>query len=125
MCSSVTNDLMDLIWPGKGHSLHTDKRIRIIFTITITTTDVMVYSLLKCYLQIRGYQVFIDVAHLKNGKFGDNLLRNVKKAKNFVLVLTKSSLDRCVGDHECKDWIHKVTAHIMTSHSSSIKCFHA
>lgn len=64
-------------------------------------------SLIKVYLEIRGHRVFIDVVQLENGNFGHNLLKHLKKAKNFVLVLTKSSLDRCIGDKENNDWVHK------------------
>lgn len=64
-------------------------------------------SLLKVYLEIRDYRVFIDVVRLKNGYFGHNLLEHLKRAKNFVLVLTKNSLDKCVGDNRCHDWVHK------------------
>jgi len=61
------------------------------------------------HLQLRGYSVFIDVERLEAGKFDNNLLQSIKQAKNFLLVLTPKSLDRCVGDNECKDWVHKVT----------------
>ncbi|XP_060839827.1 NAD(+) hydrolase sarm1-like isoform X2 [Rhopalosiphum padi] len=64
-------------------------------------------SLIKAYLEIRDYRVFIDVVRLENGNFGHNLLKHLKLAKNFVLVLTQNSLDRCVGDNECNDWVHK------------------
>lgn len=52
--------------------------------------------------------MFIDVERLEAGKFDNHLLQSIKQAKNFLLVLTPKSLDRCIGDHECKDWVHKV-----------------
>jgi hypothetical protein len=52
--------------------------------------------------------VFLDIEKLKAGKFDENLLNSVKLAKNFILVLTPSSLDRCMGDDEQNDWVHKV-----------------
>jgi hypothetical protein len=64
--------------------------------------------LLKVHLQLRGYSVFIDVERLEAGKFDNNLLQSIKLAKTFLLVLTPKALDRCVGDNECKDWVHKV-----------------
>lgn len=66
------------------------------------------FSLLKVHLQLRGYSVFIDVERLEAGKFDNNLLQSIKTAKNFILVLTPKSLDRCIGDNDCKDWVHKV-----------------
>ncbi|XP_019620754.1 PREDICTED: sterile alpha and TIR motif-containing protein 1-like isoform X1 [Branchiostoma belcheri] len=64
-------------------------------------------SLLKVHLQLRGFNVFIDVEKLEAGKFDNKLLENVKKAKNFILVLTPNALDRCLTDTEGKDWVRK------------------
>lgn len=66
-------------------------------------------SLLKVHLQLRGFSVFIDVERLEAGKFDNNLLQSIQKAKNFLLVLTPSALERCLGDHERKDWVHRVS----------------
>lgn len=64
-------------------------------------------SLLKVHLQLRGFSVFIDVERLEAGKFDNNLLQSIRQARHFLLVLTPSALDRCVGDNECKDWVHR------------------
>ncbi|KAG1686944.1 Sterile alpha and TIR motif-containing protein 1 [Nymphon striatum] len=64
-------------------------------------------SLLKVHLQLRGFSVFIDVERLEAGKFDNNLLQSIRQAKNFILVLTPNALDRCVGDVDCKDWVHR------------------
>ena len=61
------------------------------------------------HLQIRGFSVFLDIERLRAGKFDDNLMNNVRNARNFLLVLTPDSLDRCVGDDHHKDWIHRVS----------------
>lgn len=66
-------------------------------------------SLLKVHLQLRGYVVFLDIEKLRAGKFDDNLLNSVRNARNFILVLTPNALDRCMGDFEQKDWIHRVS----------------
>lgn len=60
-------------------------------------------------MQLREFSVFIDVERLKAGKFDNNLLNSIRQAKNFLLVLTENALDRCVGDTECKDWVHRVS----------------
>lgn len=65
-------------------------------------------SLLKVHLQLRGFSVFIDVERLEAGKFDNNLLQSIQKAKHFLLVLTPNALERCVGDTERKDWVHRV-----------------
>ncbi|XP_018577432.1 sterile alpha and TIR motif-containing protein 1 [Anoplophora glabripennis] len=64
-------------------------------------------SLLKVHLQLRGFSVFIDVERLEAGKFDNNLLQSIQKAKHFLLVLTPNALERCIGDHERKDWVHR------------------
>uniref|UniRef100_A0A915KQR1 ADP-ribosyl cyclase/cyclic ADP-ribose hydrolase n=1 Tax=Romanomermis culicivorax TaxID=13658 RepID=A0A915KQR1_ROMCU len=64
-------------------------------------------SLIKVLLQLRGYKVFIDVDRLYAGKFDLSLLKNIQAAKHFILVLTPQALDRCCGDDQCHDWVHK------------------
>ncbi|KAI4461552.1 sarm1 [Holotrichia oblita] len=64
-------------------------------------------SLLKVHLQLRGFTVFIDVERLEAGKFDNNLLQSIQKAKHFLLVLTPQALQRCIGDAERKDWVHR------------------
>jgi len=80
-------------------------------------------SLLKVHLQLRGLTVFLDIEKLRAGKFDDNLLSSVHNARNFILVLTPNSLDRCVGDLERKDWVHRVRIFIdYTPATSSGHC---
>ena len=67
------------------------------------------FSLLKVHMQLKGFSVFIDVERLEAGKFDNNLLNSIRQARNFLLVLTPNALDRCLGDLDCKDWVHKVS----------------
>lgn len=60
------------------------------------------------HLQLHGFSVFIDVEKLEAGKFEDKLIESVMGARNFVLVLSAGALDKCMQDHDCKDWVHKV-----------------
>lgn len=64
-------------------------------------------SLLKVHLHLRTFSVFIDVERLEAGKFDNNLLQSIRQARHFLLVLTPNALDRCIGDVECKDWVHR------------------
>ena len=59
------------------------------------------------HLQLRNFSVFIDVERLEAGKFDNNLLQSIRQAKYFLLVLTPNALDRCQGDDERKDWVHR------------------
>lgn len=84
------------------------------------STGSQLASLLKVHLQLRGFSVFIDVERLEAGKFDNNLLDSIKTAKNFILVLSPNALDRCIGDHECKDWVHKEIVAALTSNCNII-----
>jgi len=64
--------------------------------------------LLKVYLALNGFSVYIDIESLRIGRFDENLLISIRKSTNFILVLTANALDRCIGDTHCNDWVHKV-----------------
>lgn len=51
---------------------------------------------------------------LEAGKFEDKLIQSVMSARNFVLVLSAGALDKCMQDHDCKDWVHKVGTGLCT-----------
>ncbi|XP_076434766.1 LOW QUALITY PROTEIN: NAD(+) hydrolase SARM1-like [Babylonia areolata] len=72
-------------------------------------------SLLKVHLQLRGFTVFIDIERLRAGKFDESLLESVRQAHSFIIVLTPNALDRCIGDDERKDWVHKEIVAAMES----------
>ncbi|XP_056414705.1 NAD(+) hydrolase SARM1 [Hyla sarda] len=71
------------------------------------STGSQLASLLKVHLYLHGFTAFIDVEKLEAGKFEDKLIQSVISARNFVLVLSAGALDKCMGDNECKDWVHK------------------
>ena len=60
---------------------------------------------------------------LEAGKFDNNLLQSIRSARNFVLVLTPGALDRCKGDDEQRDWIHKEVACALNSKCNIIPVF--
>ncbi|XP_030041540.1 NAD(+) hydrolase SARM1 [Microcaecilia unicolor] len=79
------------------------------------STGSQLASLLKVHLQLHGFTVFIDVEKLEAGKFEDKLIQSVISARNFVLVLSVNALDKCMGDTDCKDWVHKEIVTALTS----------
>ncbi|XP_069766882.1 NAD(+) hydrolase SARM1 isoform X1 [Narcine bancroftii] len=79
------------------------------------STGSQLASLLKVHLQLRGFSVFLDVEKLEAGTFEDKLVESVKRARNFVLVLSANALDKCMGDMELKDWVHKEIVIAMSS----------
>jgi tetratricopeptide (TPR) repeat protein len=58
-------------------------------------------------LKKRGYRVFMDVRELRSGHFDDELRRQVGAAKDFLLLLTPNSLDRCADPG---DWVRSEIA---------------
>ncbi len=75
------------------------------------------------HLELRDYTVFLDVAGLEAGKFDNNLLQSIRSARNFILVCTAGAMDRCINDHEQKDWIHKEIACALQSQCNIIPVF--
>lgn len=78
------------------------------------------HSLLKVHLHLRTFSVFIDVERLEAGKFDNNLLQSIRQARHFLLVLTPNALDRCIGDVECKDWVHRVRENLQILYSLNL-----
>ena len=78
-------------------------------------------SLLKVHLQLRGFTVFIDIERLRAGKFDESLLESVRQANSFIIVLTPNALDRCIGDDERKDWVHKVRVWVRVGIESGVE----
>lgn len=72
-------------------------------------------SLLKVHLQLKGLNVFLDVAALGSGKFDEALLTTIANSLNMVIVLTHNALDRCLGDFRTQDWVHREIVHALDS----------
>lgn len=48
---------------------------------------------------------------LSAGQFDSSLLKHIRAARHFVLVLTQGSMDRLIGDNTVDDWVHKEVGH--------------
>ena len=58
-------------------------------------------------LAFRGYRVFMDTEHLSSGRFDEQLLKQIAKAKDVIFVLTKGALDIREGKDPSKDWFRR------------------
>jgi len=67
-------------------------------------------SLIAEKLRNAGYNVFFDLESLRAGKFNEQLFRVIENCEDFVLVLPKDGLDRCVNE---TDWIRQEVIHAM------------
>lgn len=55
------------------------------------------------HLDSCGLNPFLDIVTMESGRFDEQLRTRIKNATNFILILSKGALDRCVQDKE--DWI--------------------
>lgn len=54
------------------------------------------------FLTFRNFKPFYDKTEMENGRFDEQIRININKALNFILILSKNALDRCVNDD---DWV--------------------
>ena len=67
-------------------------------------------------LKNRGYTVFYDHDSISGGYFDQRIFEAIKKCNDFVLVLPKNSLDRCVNED---DWVRQEIAYAL-AHKKNI-----
>jgi hypothetical protein len=89
-----------------SHEAEQDKKIDVFISYRRATGKHLA-GLLKVYLALHGLNVYLDIESLRIGRFDENLITSIQRSTNFVLVLTANSLDRCIGDPHCYDWVHK------------------
>ena len=59
-------------------------------------------ALLHDTIQQKGYDVILDVDDLQSGPLKNEILNKIDSCCDFLIVLTRNSLDRCVDE---KDWV--------------------
>jgi formylglycine-generating enzyme required for sulfatase activity len=57
-------------------------------------------------------QVFLDIKELQVGRFDEELLRRIEETTNFILILSKGSLDRCIDK---SDWLKREIIHALVT----------
>ncbi len=62
-------------------------------------------------LKRRRYRVFYDIAVLRSGNFNEELYQRIRSCRDFVLILTPGSLDRCIYDD---DWVRMEIAEALS-----------
>lgn len=55
-------------------------------------------------LKEKGLSCFLDLEEDRSGNFNDNLISAIEAAPNFILVLPKNALNRCVNED---DWVRR------------------
>ncbi len=59
---------------------------------------------LQAKLENLGYKVFLDVDEIGSGQFPEQIERAISECKDFILVLSPGTLDRCVEE---EDWVRR------------------
>lgn len=59
---------------------------------------------LRQVLEYKDYKPFLDLSDMHAGRFDEQIHLHIRKAVNFILILSKGALDRCA---EPNDWVHK------------------
>lgn len=68
-------------------------------------------NLFATRLKAMGYRVFFDIEALNAGMFNEQLIEVIKNCKDFILILSPNSLDRCVN---ADDWVRREIQCAMT-----------
>jgi len=59
---------------------------------------------LQAKLENLGYKVFLDVDKIGSGQFPEQIKQAISECKDFLLVLSPGTLDRCVDE---EDWVRR------------------
>ena len=65
----------------------------------------------------KGYSVFYDRDSLHGGYFDERIFKAIEECKDFILVLPKGSLDKCVNDD---DWVRAEIRHALLHNKNII-----
>ena len=78
-------------------------------------------SLLKVQLEnIFHKRIFLDIKELQVGKFDEALLSRIEETTNFILILSKASMERCVDK---SDWLKREIMHALLTKRNIIPVF--
>lgn len=67
-------------------------------------------NLVATRLKNAGFKVFIDTEEMHSGKFDTQLYRHIENCKDFVLILSPGSLERCNDEN---DWVRHEIMHAL------------
>ena len=68
-------------------------------------------------LTYRGFTVFYDIESLTSGLFDIRLLEQIEKCDDFILILPKGALDRCVNPN---DWVRQEIVHAIKTNKNIV-----
>lgn len=76
--------------------------------------------LLKVMLEQRGVHAYLDVDDLRGGFWHPQLISGLDQSPNFVFILSKTTLDRCIGDTNFEDMVHQEIREAVTNNKNIV-----
>ncbi len=72
-----------------------------------------------------GYNVSFDIDTLRSGEFPEALLTRIDQCKDFILILNRTALDRCLDESSDKknDWLRNELAYAIQTRKNIIPVF--
>jgi len=74
-------------------------------------------QLLRSSLKDKDVHCYLDLEEDRSGQFDERLLEAIRDSSNFILILTKGTLDRCVNQD---DWVRREIVEAVTSNKNII-----
>lgn len=74
-------------------------------------------QLLRSALKDQGIHCYLDLEEDRSGQFDKRLLDAIRDSSNFILILTKGTLDRCIN---ADDWVRREIVEAVTSNKNII-----
>lgn len=74
-------------------------------------------QLLRSALKDKGVYCYLDLEEDRSGQFDERLLDAIRDSSNFILILTKGTLDRCVNKD---DWVRREIVEAVASDKNII-----
>lgn len=76
-------------------------------------------QLLRSSLKDKGIYCYLDLEEDHSGQFDERLLDAIRDSSNFILILTRGTLDRCVNKD---DWVRREIAEAVNSKKKYYSC---
>ena len=68
-------------------------------------------------LSLAGYTTFFDYDSLRNGHFNTQIFEAIEQSSDFILILSKGALERCV---DAEDWVRTEIEYALSHHKNIV-----
>ena len=103
-----------------GFFEHVEAKRTDVFISYRRKTGAVLARLLDLHLRMAGLTTFLDVENLGTGAFDVALKSQLSGANNVVVILSEGALDRCLTDHDNKDFVRKEIAMALATSKNTV-----